>query len=282
MRRLVRRAVFPILERDFTYKRYGAFLERLASGPYQVVPLREIRASDASGQAVVALRHDVDDRLESAVEFGRLESQRGLRSTYFVLHTARYWSDPALLSALQRLQDDYGHEIGFHNDLVTLQCLKGVEPRAYLEQELRRLRNAGIAIRGVSSHGSPYCYRFGYHNNYFFSDFAGEVVPGFPNTDFVETPDGRCEIVRGSLKEFGLEYEAYHLDEDRYFSDASFVRGRRWHPDELAIRQLVPGQKTIVLIHPCHWDASVAAKVQRWGRMVAEGKWRAPDSLSRL
>ena len=143
------------------------------------------------------------------------------------------------------------------------------------------MREAGIDIRGTSAHGSPYCYRFGYHNNYFFSDFAGETVPGFPNTDVVETPNGRCEIARAALADFGLEYEAYHLDNDLYFSDASFDAGRRWHPDELAVGQLTAGRKAVILTHPCHWDRSVAAKFSRLGRMLAAGRWRPPDALPR-
>jgi hypothetical protein len=282
IRQRARRALFPIAEREFTYARYDAFLELLAARGCSVISLRELREIGTPEEPVVGLRHDVDDRLESALELGRLEHARGMRSTYFVLHTAEYWSSPRLVDSLMVLQDEYGHEIGLHNDLVTLQCLMGVEPRAYLQSELDRLRAAGIAISGVSSHGSPYCYRFGYHNNYFFSDFEGEVVPGFPNTDVVETPRGRCEIARGSLAEFGFEYEAYHLGEDAYFSDASFTNGSRWHPQELDAGELVPGRKTIVLVHPCHWDASLGAKVRRFGQMVAAGKWRAPDSLSRL
>jgi hypothetical protein len=272
------RVVFPLTERTFTYERYDRVLERLVAGGFRVVPLEELRAADRSGAPVVGLRHDVDESLESALELARLEHARGLRATYFVLHTAAYWSDPALIPSLRRLQDDYGHEVGWHNDLVTLQCIHGVDAKAYLARELERLRGAGIAVRGVASHGSPYCYRFGYHNNYFFSDFD-DVVPGFPNTRIVPAPQGPCEIPRAALVDFGLEYEAYYLDNDLYFSDSSFTNGRRWHPDELDLTLISPGQKAVILIHPCHWDASASAKVIRLARMLRAGKWRAPDAL---
>ena len=65
--------------------------------------------------------------------------------------------------------------------------------------------------------------------------------------------------------EFGLEYEAYHVPHDAYFSDSSFVDGRRAHPADLELR---PGRRTIVLVHPCHWDASLSAKAARLGRKV--------------
>ena len=241
--------LFPLVERAFTYDRYGAFLDRLAAA--EVVPLREF----AAGRGTIGLRHDVDDRLESALEMAELERARGVRSTYFVLHTAPYWREPTLIGRIARLQE-LGHEIGFHNDLVTAQKLHGLGAAAYLRAELERLRAAGIEIVGAAAHGSPWCHKLGYHNNYVFEGWD-EPLPGFPNRDVPEK-------LRPS--DFGLEYEAYHLGEDAYFSDARFETGRRWHPDAL---ELEPGARAIVLVHPCHWDASVRAKVARLGRRLA-------------
>jgi hypothetical protein len=269
-----RRAAFPLTDRAFTYSRYDGFLGRLASADVSVVPLRDFAATPADERAVLSLRHDVDVSLRSALELARLEHAHGLRATYFVLHTAPYWSSPALLDDLRRLQDEYGHEVGWHNDLVTIECVDGVDARAYLAEQLERLRSAGISVVGTASHGSGSCYRFGYHNNYFFSDFEGEVVPGFPNTETVTTPRGAVRIPKARLADFGLEYEAYHLGEDLYLSDTATASGRRRHPDELDPRALSPGEKAIVLTHPCHWDASVAAKAARLGGVLLAGRWR--------
>jgi hypothetical protein len=72
------------------------------------------------------------------------------------------------------------------------------------------------------------------------------------------------ELRRGRLADFGLIYEAYHLGEDRYFSDARFdERGRRWHPELLDLHSLRPGERVVVLVHPCHWDQSLGAKYAR-------------------
>jgi hypothetical protein len=242
------RLLFPVTERRFTYAEYDRFLDRL--GARDVVPLREF----ARGSGDLALRHDVDLRLDSALELARLEHARDLRATYFVLHTAPYWDEPDLLARVRGLQD-LGHEIGFHNDLVTLERVHGGDPRAGLQVALARLRGAGIDVVGAAAHGSPWCHRLGFHNNYVFAGWD-EPVPGFPSTEVSEKLDPA---------EFGLEYEAYHVPRDAYFSDSSFVDGRRVHPDDLDLR---PGQRTIVLVHPCHWDASPLAKAARLGRRV--------------
>jgi hypothetical protein len=244
------RLLFPWIERRFTYREYARFLDRL--GGREVVPLREL----AHGAGDLALRHDVDSRLDSALVLARLEADRGLRATYFVLHTAPYWDEPDLLPRLLRLQE-LGHEVGFHNDLVTLERVHGIDVAEYAPRALERLREAGLEIVGSAAHGSPWCHRLGFHNNYVFAGWD-EPVPGFPDTEVKRKLDP---------SELGLEYEAYHLGEDAYYSDSRFEHGRRWHPSQLDLAG--SSGRTIVLTHPCHWDASVAAKVVRLGRRLA-------------
>jgi hypothetical protein len=237
------RLLFPLTERRFTYREYERFLDRLAGR--ELVPLHEF----ARGGGDLALRHDVDSRLDSALELARLEHERGLRATYFVLHTAPYWDDDDLVPRVRRLQE-LGHEVGLHNDLVTVERVHGGDPRAALEEALARLREAGIDVVGTAAHGSPWCHRLGFHNNYVFAGWD-EPQPGFPSRDVSEKLDP---------SEFGLEYEAYHVPRDVYFSDSSFVDGRRAHPADFGLE---PGHRAIVLVHPCHWDASAPAKMAR-------------------
>ena len=260
----LRRLVEPARERRFTYDRYDAFLARLLADPrVRPLPLRELAATDPEGRVLVGLRHDVDDRLDSALRMAELEHRRGVRATYFVLHTASYYRSPGLLDALRRLQE-LGHEVGWHNDLVTLQLVYGLDPVEYLDGELRRLRENGIDVVGTAAHGSIHCHRLGYHNNEFFLDWPEAVSGGRTSRARIAVGGGDVELRRGRLADFGLEYEAYHLGEDRYFSDARFdERGRRWHPELLDVRSLRPGERVVVLVHPCHWDRSLGAKYVR-------------------
>ena len=246
------RLLFPWTERRFTYAFYERFLDRLRER--DVVPMREF----ARSRGDLALRHDVDSSLGSALELARRESHRGLRCTYFVLHTAPYWPRRDLVDRLRELQS-LGHEIGFHNDLVTLERVQNVDIEAYAQRELQRLRVGGIEIVGAAAHGSPWCHRLGFHNNYAFAGWD-EPVPGFSERTV------RRKLDPGAL---GLEYEAYHVPRDEYFSDSAFVNGRRRHPLD---HELVPGRRTIMLVHPCHWDRSVTAKTIRLGRRLLTRK----------
>ena len=259
----LRRLFFPLTERAFTYEHYARLLDALSDrSRFAVVPLREFEGVIDLSRAVVGLRHDVDERLDRACDFSRLESDRGLRATYFVLHTAKYWHRRDLIESFLGIQEN-GHEIGWHNDLVTLECVLGMDARDHLTRELRRLRAAGLRIEGTAAHGSPLCYRYGYHNGYFF--FPSELVDGFPNREVVVGPHGPRPIPHGTLDEFDLRYDAYHLNNTTYFSDASFdSRGARWHTDDLDLASLGPGTRAIVLTHPDHWDATSRDKVSRF------------------
>jgi hypothetical protein len=290
--RPLRALTLPIRERRFTYDRYEALLDRLAASErIRVVPLREYHGLHDPDSVVVGIRHDIDERLGSALELARLEHERGLRSTYYVLHTAPYYGrlrpgeashDESVIPALRALQDGYGHEVGWHNDLVTLQCVYGVDPVGYLHGELAWLRGHGLDVSGSGAHGSYWCHALGFTNNYFFSGLD-EPEPGFPNTETVEGPRGRCRIAKARLADFGLEYEANHLERDWYFSDSYFRNGgERWHPDLLDVDRFRPGDRVIVLVHPCHWDRSAAAKWRRaLRRAVVRGSELARAGVSR-
>jgi hypothetical protein len=259
--RPLRRLVEPWHERRHLYNRYAVFLDRLAAARFCVVPLSEFRETEPGERVLVGLRHDMDDRLDAALRLAELESERGLRSTYFVLHSARYYRSESLVPALLHLQK-LGHEVGFHYDLVTAQVVGGADPRELLGRELARLRDAGVGIVGAAAHGSYWGHRLGYKNDYFFHGLDSPVL-GFPNAERVRG----VELAKGTLEEYGLVYDASRLGESHYWSDSRVdKRGRRWHPELLELDALGAGDRAIVLVHPDHWDSSLAGK---YGRTVA-------------
>ena len=68
---------------------------------------------------------------------------------------------------------------------------------------------------------------------------------------------------KGRLSDFGLEYEAYFLNNNKYFSDATVIGGNRWNIGMLDINQLQAGDRVIILLHPIHWHkAAVDADIE--------------------
>ena len=65
-----KRLLFPITERTFTYERYARLLDDFADlERFRVVPLRDFASTVDAARAVVGLRHDVDQRLDRALDF---------------------------------------------------------------------------------------------------------------------------------------------------------------------------------------------------------------------
>jgi hypothetical protein len=237
----------------FTWRSYENLLTALQNERYLVVPLRELVAARAQypGKVVVGLRHDMDGNFCKAVTMAELEKRMGVRSTYFVNHTERYygygWPHPQrihdILPYLRRMQA-LGHEIGLHNDTITMAWKYGFEPSELLTVELAYLRWAGLTVDGTSAHGSDEA------REYHFSNY--ELFAGMTKRTTLERGKRRIALGAHTLAEFGLSYEAYHLGYEDYASDV----GGRWSTDPLeALAALEPGESAVLLTHPQWWGA---------------------------
>lgn len=258
---------------NFTYEKYAAFLKIVSdTSKYIVLPINEFRTTFDASKIVIGLRHDVDNDLVKAYHFSATESNLGLRSTYYILHTAPYYlaepgnmnkHNPGILPLLKKMQDERNMEIGWHNDLVTLQAVYNIDPFTFFQGELAWLRTNGIKIHGSASHGSPYCYIHKYLNYYFFEECTYPAAGQFVNNLTLPLSGSMVPMIKGKFSDFNLEYEAYFLNNNKYFSDASITGGIRWNIAMLDINKLQKGDRVIVLLHPVHWHkASVDANIE--------------------
>jgi hypothetical protein len=277
--RYLKYLVKPLAEREFVYDNYDRFLWSIAeSSRYRAMPLRELSSKNPGDEYVaVSLRHDVDHDLSGALEMARMEHKYGVRGTYFILHSARYYGvtkrnytrhNEWTLPVLRRIQDDYGHEIGWHNDLVTLECIYRVDPRKYLQEELHWLRDNGIEITGTAAHGSRYCRRFGYDNSHFFHDMSEDSSRQYR----VIIHGNELLLTKADLRDFGLEYEAYKVRGINFLQ----IERRRWSPPHLRLADFVPGAKVVIVLHPIHWGRSIADKYRKLASLLL------PDNLMKI
>ncbi|TAL60418.1 MAG: hypothetical protein EPN88_15995 [Bacteroidetes bacterium] len=273
-KRIVETTTVP--DTNFTWEKYAAFLTKISdTSKYVVLPVNEFRKTLNSNKIVVGLRHDVDNDLNVAYNFSETESKLGFRSTYFILHTAPYYlANPGnmavhsekIIPILKSMQNDKKFEIGWHNDLVTLQAVYNIDPVSFLHNELAWLRSNGINIYGTASHGSNYCYVYKYLNFYFFEECTYPVVGQFVNNLTLPINGVSVPMKKGKLSDFNLEYEAYFLNYNKYFSDASVTNGIRWNIGKLDLSQLKAGDRVMILLHPIHWHkASVMANIESFG-----------------
>jgi hypothetical protein len=270
------------VDTNFTFEKYADFLKKISdTSKYIVVPLDEYLKNFDSNKIVIGLRHDVDNDLKVAQRFSATEKNLGFRSTYYILHTAPYYlADPSnkavhndsILPILKDMQDSGHFEIGWHNDLITLQVVYHIDPVSFLHQELDWLRKNGIRVVGSSSHGSSYCRVYYYINFYFFEECTWPIVKPFVNNVTVPDATGaKSNIKKGKLSDFGLEYEAYFLNNNKYFSDASITNGVRWNIGMLDLSALKKGDRVIILLHPIHWHQAYTEA--RFAEFRIPGQW---------
>ncbi|WP_067563820.1 sulfotransferase [Halofilum ochraceum] len=245
---------------------YSRYLEHFG----ETVPLRELH-EQPEARGLCGLRHDVDYDIDVALEMAYWEHQAGARATYFLLPTAPYWTDERLAEKCLQLQD-YGHEIGLHVNAMAQWAGGEIEdPAQTIAEQLQKLRESGVPVTGIAAHGDRRCYEHSVSNYWCFSElkpydtFAnedGRTAEGpyesdhnrrrlhYPASHEALRPDGcRYPLWSIPMAKFGIDYHAWHLEFDRYFSDS----GGDWtrSPDPLSYAR---GQERWqVLIHPIHW-----------------------------
>jgi hypothetical protein len=186
----------------------------------------------------VGLRHDMDGwHHTDALKLAQWEHSQGLRSSYYVLHTAPYWkTDKAGALRTMHAIAEMGHEVGLHNDVLAIPG----DPFATLTAALEELRAEGFEILGTAAHGSTESRARGAIN---YEIFANTYPGPLHLSD--------CELATRFQEDFGLKYEAYSVPRTHYLSD----NGGKWNtpPAEIKRAFLEVGGNVVILMHPCHW-----------------------------
>lgn len=189
----------------------------------------------------IIMRHDVDDLLERSVAMAEVEAQFKVKATYFILNTAPYWSKNYW--DLMRYIQSLGHEIAWHNNVITqwLKCNKTHTVDFLITEVLMQFMENGFEIKGSASHGDGMCYQYNYVNNQAFTQFPKIGLNGKPNT---------LEYEQVDMHSYGLEYEAYAIPRDVYLSES----GKKWRSKIKESDLENESNRTIILIHPQHWQ----------------------------
>ncbi|HBL12198.1 MAG TPA: hypothetical protein DD379_12460 [Cyanobacteria bacterium UBA11162] len=218
---------------------------------------------------LVALRHDIDYDLDLALEMSYWEHERGICSTYYLLHTAPYWNDERFLEKCLQIQD-FGHEVGLHLNILT-EWVKGEiqDVGLSLKKLILPLREGGVRLSGVSTHGDRLCYEWGFINYWCFSELkpsdpikecglSAEGIPvkeekfqiQYPESDQLINSEGeRFNLWSISMNKLGLTYEAIHVPHNFYYTDSGGGWNRSVNPLDYSFKQ----GRHQVLIHPIYW-----------------------------
>ena len=135
--------------RDFTYIKYRKMLEAAISAGYHLAAYEDFVTGKTTGHPkVFILRHDADRMPGNALRMAQIETNLGVRGTYYFRVLESY--EPAVMKAIVAL----GHELGYHYEDVTI--AKGNLDEAYrlFIRHLAMFREF-YPVSTICMHGSP-------------------------------------------------------------------------------------------------------------------------------
>lgn len=231
---------------------------RLYAQADRVVPMHDISKGDV-GRKVIGLRHDVDDNkgsFDTALRMAEWEMERGISSTWFLLHDSHYWGDDMLCRA--PLFEEMGHEVGIHVNAIAEGLRQDRDPAGLLADALSELRTA-VRVVGCVAHGDRLCHDAAFVNDEMFVESARDGM-GDPDRE-IRWNGQRVKLQPLRRDVFGLEYDANWLPRGRYLSES----GGRWRPHRSSFEDAVEtfGHTQLhVLVHPDWWGQAVPAGVR--------------------
>lgn len=154
------------------------------------------------------IRHDIDVDPITASKISIEEEKLGIKSSYYVLHTANYFRftrnniftySKKVIKKLYSIQNK-GHTIGIHNDCLNDLIRSNIDPKKNLFGILSLLRSHNISIKNISHHSSIYKYNAG--NYELFSNLAINNRLNFKSKN-----NNTYKLGLLNLSDFKLEYD---------------------------------------------------------------------------
>jgi hypothetical protein len=132
---------------NFTVKIFQELLDEFIKANYSFQTVNEFVAKPQ--QKVVVLRHDVDKLPLNSLKFALIQSQKGIRGSYYFRINSKSFNKEIIMKIYS-----LGHEIGYHYETMDT-CVGNIE-LAYKEfcQNLDMFRKI-VPIQTICMHGSP-------------------------------------------------------------------------------------------------------------------------------
>lgn len=158
------------MNQNFTIKSYTELLTYFKQ-THNFTLFKEYDQLDT--QNTILLRHDIDYSLKHAFEIAKMESELGVKSTYFLLFSSPFYNmlDEENINLAKEIAN-LGHEIGLHYDVSVLLKGNSSNPQSLFEAEINILSNIidhpirTIAMHNPSISGDDIFRNTGYINTY--------------------------------------------------------------------------------------------------------------------
>ena len=224
---------------DFTFNLYTNFLRSLQSNDFSYITFSDYLRNEQYEKFII-LRHDVEQRYDSALRFAQIQNKLGIKGTYFFRILPNSFK-PEIVKQIA----DLGHEIGYHYDDLT-QCNGDYEKAiARFQKTLKTLRDIA-PIHTICMDGSPWSkfdnkdlWRRGERGDR--QEGEDAKIRKEEQGEFVTSMHNR-KVAKSHYNDYGIIGEPYFdidFDEVFYLTDT----GRRWDGWKTSLRDKVPQQK---------------------------------------
>jgi len=169
---------------DFTPEIYRLLLLALQKAGYAFYTFEQWCDGSAKGRYVI-LRHDVDLKADHALATAIIESNMGIRASYY-FRVVPQSNQPSIIRSIAAL----GHEIGYHYEDMSLFKGDSVKSLAHFTRQLEYFRQF-YPVRTISMHGSP-TSKWDNRDLWKSADYRNFGIIGEPYFDFLssESPSG--------------------------------------------------------------------------------------------
>jgi hypothetical protein len=236
------------MNRDFTLIKYRNLLETIIKSNYIATTVYKYIISKP--ERCIILRHDVDRAIKKSFEMARLESDYGIKSTYYF----RYNEDTFKPDIIRKIFD-MGHEIGYHYEVIDKAGCNFEKSFEIFQKEIEEFRLI-TDVNTVCMHGNPLSpwSNLGIWNRYDFEDF-GIIGEPYISIDYKKvlyyTDTGRTWSDPKVLKKYFID--------NKDFIDRSGINGK-FKPENIFstddIIRLIESKKfpqICLLTHPNRW-----------------------------
>lgn len=231
---------------DFTITAYKELLTALKNQNYTFQTYEGFTKQPEPN--TIILRHDVDARKQNSFEFSKIQSDLGIRGTYYFRIIPQSF-DEHLIKEMHQM----GHEIGYHYE--TMDTSRGNIDKAYNEfcRHLEAFRNI-VPVETICMHGSPLS-KFDNRDiwkKYDYKKLGLIAEPYFDldfNTVFYLTDTGRCwDGNKVSVRDKVMDHNS--------ITNQDFIK-RKYHTTKDIIFDINKGdfpKKVMFTFHPQRWS----------------------------
>ena len=132
---------------EFTLKSYNVLLKVMLQYGYKFQSFEQFLQNPF--KRVVVLRHDVDKKPDNSLNIAGIESELGIKSTYYFRIVKKSYN----VEIIKRIIE-LGHEIGYHYEDVALAKGDIAKAKKLFEEHLLLMRGL-YPVKSICMHGSP-------------------------------------------------------------------------------------------------------------------------------